>query len=263
MVSLVSEFSAGLANLRTNLKLATAAKGGYDSNKSTKFEVMSKLAVKYARKGYTWATATGNADAAEVYDVVKSDFNSSSAFTIALASQIADRLNTDLKALVNYRITKANVDALLASITQAQAYTSEPAIKRKQGAEANRASRTIIKDLDNKLAQIEDLIVSEYEDDEITFVNLFLSAHHITNLGSRKTKLTVHVTDKAGQPIADALGDILEMDDEEQYSDENGDLTIIGIKNGNYTLKVSKDENSVTQKFTIKIGDQLKLKAVL
>jgi protocatechuate 3,4-dioxygenase beta subunit len=179
------------------------------------------------------------------------------------AKNVLDQLKTDIANLADYRITQANITELEASITEAENSSSQPTVKRKLGVVANKANRTLIRTIDANLDSIENLIVGEYEETEKTFVNLFLSARYITNLGSRSTKLIVTVVDKDGKPVADAYGDVLEMDNEEQYSDENGELTIIGIKNGTYTLEVSLGEAKTSVKFTIKLGEQLKLKVVL
>jgi len=221
------------------------------------------LAVRYGRKALAWATKNKNVDAIKVYDITKTDFKASGTLKITLASSVLAQLKTDVSNLAEYRIKKAEIDELEAAITEAQLYSSDPKNKQLHGVEANRANRALIKTIDSNLDSMEDLLVGEYEETESTFVNLFLSARHISNLGSRKTKLIITVIDKNGKPVADAYADVLEMENEEQYSDENGELTIVSIKNGTYNLEVSKDGTKTSRKFTIKLGEQLKLKVVL
>jgi len=90
-----------------------------------------------------------------------------------------------------------------------------------------------------------------------------LAARHINNLGSRKTKLLITVVDKNEKPVADAYVDVLEMENEEKYTDENGEAPIAGLKNGAHIVEVSKDGAKTDTKFTIKLGEQLRLKVVL
>ena len=263
LVALYNSFKQDTKQLSDNLQVVEASKGSQNENKLMLFEKMAKLAVRYGRKALPWAVKNKNMDAIKIYDVTKTDFNTSANIALTHAKNVLDQLKTDIANLADYRITQANITELEASITEAESATSQPTVKRKQGVVANKANRTLIRTIDANLDSIENLIVGEYEETEKTFVNLFLSARHITNLGSRSTKLIVTVVDKDGKPVADAYGDVIEMDNEEQYSDENGELTIIGIKNGTYTLEVSLGEAKTSVKFTIKLGEQLKLKVVL
>jgi hypothetical protein len=260
---LVNEFKGSLLLIRNNMQLSVAAKGTLLTNKQEKFELMIKLSVRHARKALVWAKQNKVTDAILVYDVVMSDFKLNGVNSLSLARNVFDRLVIDVLALKDYMVTQADIDALDLAIKDAQTFSSEPATKRKRGAEANRIIKDLIHKTDDLLDNMEDLIVGVYEETDISFVRLFLSARQITDLGSRKTKVLVHVMDKELKPVADAYADVLEMENEEQFSDENGDLTIVGIKNGTYTLVVSKEGIKVTTKFTIQIGEQLKLKVVL
>lgn len=263
LVELYNSFKLDTKQLGINLQVVEGSKGSQNETKLMLFENMVKLAVRYGRKALPWAVKNKNMDAVRIYDVTKSDFKTSSTIALSHAKNVLDQLKIDEKNLVDYRVTNANINELAASITEAENATSQPTIKRKQGVVANKANRVLIKTIDANLDDMENLIVSEYEETEKTFVNLFLSARHINDLGSRSTKLIVTVVDKDGKPVADAYGDVLEMEEEEQYSDENGELTIIGIKNGTYTLEVSLGETKTSVKFTIKLGEQLRLKVVL
>ncbi len=263
LTQLVTEFSAMQLLIRSNMQLSVGAKGTLHDNKLQKFDLMAKLCVRTARKALVWAKKNNKFDAIHVYDVVPSDFKTSGVNALSIASNVLDQLQVDLTQLKDYMIQEADVDALEAAINAAQIFSSEPATKRKKGAEANRTIRDLIKKTDDLLDNIEDLIVAGFEDTDLSFVRLFLSARHISDLGSRKTKVLVHVTDKDNNPVEDAYADIVEMEDEEQYSDEHGDLTILGIKRGTYTLVVTKGPFRVSTKFTIQIGEQLKLKVVL
>ncbi len=260
---LVNEFKGSLLLIRNNMQLSVAAKGTLLTNKQEKFELMIKLSVRHARKALVWSKQNKVTDAILVYDVVMSDFKLNGVNSLSLARNVFDRLVIDVLALKDYMVTQADIDALDLAIKDAQIFSSEPATKRKRGAEANRIIKDLIHKTDDLLDNMEDLIVGVYEETDISFVRLFLSARQITDLGSRKTKVLVHVMDKELKPVADAYADVLEMENEEQFSDENGDLTIVGIKNGTYTLVVSKEGIKVTTKFTIQIGEQLKLKVVL
>lgn len=262
LTQMVTEFTSLQIQLRSQMQVSVGAKGTLLTNKQERFELMVKLCVRLARKALVWAKKSKKTDAILVYDVVASDFRSG-LNAISLASNVLDRLRIDLALLKDYMIVEADVDALENAIDAAQLYSSEPANKRKKGAEANRTIRDLIKKTDALLDNIEDLIVAGFEDTNVSFVRLFLSARRITDLGNRKTKVLVHVTDKDNKPVEDAVADIVEMQNEQQYSDEQGDLTITGIKSGSYTLVVTKGAFRVSTKFSIQIGEQLKLKVVL
>lgn len=260
---LVTEFETSLASIRSNMQVSVAAKGKLQLNKLEKFDTMVKLCVRNSRKAIVWAKKNKMADAIIVYDIVASDFRYGGVNALSMANNILDRLRIDLTPLKDYMILDTDLDALEAAISEAQTFSSEPSTKRQRGAEANRTIRDLIKKTDDILDNIENLVVAAFEESNISFVRLFLSARQITDLGSRKTKVLVHIMDKDNKPIEDAYADILEMENEEQYSDQQGDLTIIGIKNGTYTLLVSKGDLKVSTRFTIQLGEQLKLKVIL
>ncbi len=47
-----------------------------------------------------------------------------------------------------------------------------------------------------------------------------------------------------------------------KYSDEQSYLAIVGIKNGTYTLLVSKEDLKGSNRFSIQLREQLKLKVI-
>jgi len=243
--------------------ISFGAKGKVDLNKTTKFDLLTTLCVRFGRKALAWANKNNDADAIKIYDITKKDFRVSAATKITLAESIAKQLESNLNQLTPYRITQANLDALQAAILEAKKYSSEPKTKIIKGAEANRANHALVRKIDETLEGMEDLIVSEFEESHLKFVNIFLAARHINNLGSRKTKLLITVVDKNEKPVADAYVDVLEMENEEKYTDENGEAPIAGIKSGAHIVEVSKDGAKTDTKFTIKLGEQLRLKVVL
>ncbi len=263
LADLVTEFGDLLVLMRGHMQVCLAAKGKLCGRKEEKFDLMAKLCVRQARKALVWAKKTGVPDAVLVYDVVVSDFKSSGVNSLSVAGNVLDRLRIDLAFLQDYRILEADVDALEAAIGEAQAFISEPATKRKRGAEAKRCIGDLIRKTDGLLGDMEDLIVADFEETDILFVRLFLGARRITDLGSRKTKVLVHVTDGDDKPIGDACAELLEVAGVEHFSDGDGDLTILGIKRGNYTLVVGKGALRARMRFGIMTGEQLRLKVVL
>jgi len=260
---LIVEFRADAAQLGANFMIIFGAKGKVDVNKTPKFDLLTTLTVRLARKALAWAIKNQDAEAIKTYDIHKSDFKMSAANRVTLGETVAKQLETNLNQLTPYRVTKANLDALQAAILEAKKYSSEPKTKIIKGAEANRANHALVRKIDETLDGMEDLIVSEFEESHLKFVNIFLAARHINNLGSRKTKLLITVVDKNEKPVADAYVDVLEMENEEKYTDENGEAPIAGIKSGAHIVEVSKDGAKTDTKFTIKLGEQLRLKVVL
>lgn len=263
LTQLVSEFKTQLATLDGQMQISQNAKGKLTDEKEMRFEKLVSCALKLSRKALAWAKKNQQADAVHVYDLTKTDFTAPTPAKITLAKNLLNQLEKDLKQLADYRINQADLDALSAAILDANNYSTDPKLKKIKGAEANRFGKQLLKEIDETLDQMQNLIQGEFEDINATFVNLFLHARHIDDIGTRKTKLLVHVTDKEGKPLQDVFVDVLEMEDEEQYTDAEGNAIISGIKSGSYYLKISKDTLSKTAPFTLKMGEQLRQSIIL
>jgi hypothetical protein len=244
--------------------VSVAGRQGAGDGKSDKQKQMVILAVNLARKGLVWAKENNKLSAVEIYDVYKTDFDrASSTVCVAMAKNIAEQLNIDLSNLKDYRIAAENITALNNAIAAFETESPMPILKRKKTAEANRQLKELYAKADGLVGNIVDLIKGEYDTSHPEFVNMVMSAKAIDDIGGRSTKLIVTVIDAEGKPIAEVLGDVLEMVDEEDYTDEKGELTIEGIKNGAYNLELTKGGLKHIEKFSIKQGEQLKLKIVL
>jgi hypothetical protein len=121
----------------------------------------------------------------------------------------------------------------------------------------------LFNETDETVKKIVSLIEGEYYESNKEFVGLVQSAKAIDNIGSRGTKVTFYITNKEGEPVANVLGDILEMVDEEQYSNADGKIPMEDMKAGDYTYELTLGDQKLNGKFSIKTGEQLKIKVVI
>ena len=74
----------------------------------------------------------------------------------------------------------------------------------------------------------------------------------------------MEVVNEQNEPITPDFCNILEMTDEEQYTDEFGKATVKGVKSGPITYQIVKDglatDNGTTK---VKSGEKVKIRVVM
>ena len=257
-------FENQVDDIETTNIITQDGKGRSSQLKGQNFDLMVQSLVALCKKGLSMAMEQENAALIDFYDVSKSDFyNVPSANVVANARGIIAALKRDVASLADYLVDIKQINIAEILVNNYEQESPMPKLKIKKTAEANKKLVVLFKDTDLTVKKIVNLIEGEYHESNAAFVSMVLSAKAIDDLGGRSTKVIITVTDKAGKPIEGAYADVLELTDEEQYSDEKGELTIEGIKNGTYNLEVTKDELKHSEKFTIKLGEQLRLKVIL
>lgn len=203
-----------------------------------------------------WAKDSKKMDVIEAYDVMRTDFEKvASTVSISMAKAVSEALKKDIANLADYRVVGENIKSLGIDIDDFEAENPMPVLKLKKTAEANKQLKDLFSQINDKMTNVVDLVKSEYEESNPQFVDMVISANALDEIGSRSTKLIVTVIDKTGQPVAEAMDDVLEMTGEEQLGADNGELTIEGMKKGTYHIEESKAELKHTEKFTIKSGE--------
>jgi hypothetical protein len=220
--------------------------------------------VALCRKAFAWALETKNPKLVDFYDVVKTDFvDLSSSDVISMAENLVKGLENDKANLADYNITDAKIIEAQKLIDAYKTENPAPMVRIKKTAEANKKLVLLFAETDETVKKIVYLIEGEYYESNKEFVSLVQSAKAIDNIGSRGTKVTFYITDKDGKPVANALGDILEMVDEEQYSNADGEIPMEDMKAGDYTYEITLGDQKHNGKFSVKPGEQLKIKVVI
>lgn len=228
-----------LQALRTQLGYSSA---GISAEKSQNFETLSRQAVSLAKVGWVWAKSQKDPLLMEVFDVEVSDFSrATEAEAIAMAERIEENLRIHAEDLTSYNITAAKLNNLKHSIAY---FRSLKLMPRQHINEAKVQNRQLAKDIKAAMAlaeEIECLVIGEYQDSEQLFVDNLLAAMRIYDPATRSTALKLVVLDETGQPIADAVCDVLELEGEEQHTNPAGFAEISGLRSGSYTLEVRKE----------------------
>ena len=121
-----------------------------------------------------------------------------------------------------------------------------------------------IKKVDEIVDDMEGLIIGEYLETNATLVNEFLASRSIIDPSRRKASLLLEVVNEQNEPIAPDFCDILEMTDEEQYTDKFDNATIKSVKSGPITYQVV-EAGLVTANGTTKVkpGERVKIRVVM
>ena len=244
--------------------ISVGGRGRGNQLKTQAFENMVIFVVALCRKAFAWALETKNPKLVDFYDVVKTDFvDLSSSDVISMAENLVKGLENDKANLADYNITDAKIIEAQKLIDAYKTENPAPMVRIKKTAEANKKLVLLFAETDETVKKIVYLIEGEYYESNKEFVSLVQSAKAIDNIGSRGTKVTFYITDKDGKPVANALGDILEMVDEEQYSNADGEIPMEDMKAGDYTYEITLGDQKHNGKFSVKPGEQLKIKVVI
>lgn len=247
-----------LHKMRTDKKKDTS--GLTQEKKSTK-EQMAELATQLAKGAYVWAKDEGKTDLLPTLDVEKTDItNAPVADAIVIASNVEKILRDNLTDLGDYGIEAASVDELKRLIADLGKASPLPRQQQGKNKVAHREHEARVKETDDLIDDIEGLIISKFLKTNRTFVNQFLAARRIFDPATRSTQLSITVLDKAGKPLEGVYCDLLQVADEEQYTDLLGKALIQGLKSGVFTLRLtSEGYKTVELTVDIKRGQRVKV----
>ena len=261
----ITEFNQGLEELDKLNEERAIPKKGIKMEKVNAFNEMVFQALSLGKKGYVWAKKNNKTLFLSALDVERSDFTGSSvAEAIQVARNVEKVLRPNLASLAPYRITMHELEALRTAINIMS--ESRPRLEQKQthSHPLDQKIITKVRMVGDQLNDVEDLIVGEYLKKDPTLVNNFLASRRVEDPGTRSTILKLAVSDQNGERLDGVFCDVLEMADEEQYTNPEGVAEIWGMKSGTLTLLFSKEGYS-DQKvpFSIERGERREVKAVL
>lgn len=260
----ITKFENQVKEIDQTNDISVGGRGRGNQLKTQAFEAMVTNIVALCKKASAWAMETKNPQLVDFYSVVKTDFDDiSGSDVISMAENLVKGLTRDEANLADYNLTAAQIANAQKLIDAYKTENPAPMVRVKKTAEANKKLVLLYTETDETVKKIVNLIEGEYYETNSDFVSLVQSAKAIDNIGSRGTKITFYITNKEGAAVANVLGDILEMTNEEQYSNAKGEIQIEDMKAGSYTYQLTLADQKQNGNFTIKTGEQLKIKVVM
>lgn len=260
----IAKFKNQVEEIDDTNDISVGGRGRGNQLKTQAFEKMVVFIVALCKKAFAWAMETKNPKLVDFYSVVNTDFDGiAGSEVISMAENLVKGLENDKDNLADYNITDAKITEAQKLIADYKTENPAPMVRIKKIAEANKKLVVLFAETDETVKKITSLIEGEYYESNQDFVSLVQSAKAIDNIGSRGTKVTFYITNKAGEAVANVLADILEMTDEEQYSNADGEIPFEDMKAGDYTYELTLGDQKLNGKFSIKTGEQLKIKVVM
>lgn len=264
LVNNITKFENQVQEIDDTNDLSVGGRGKGNQLKTQAFETMVTYIVALSKKALAWAMETKNPQLVDFYSVVKTDFDDiSGSDVISMAENLVKGLEKDLANLADYNVTAVQITNAQGVIDAYKTENPAPMVRVKKTAEANKKLVQLFTETDETVKKIVSLIEGEYYETNADFVSLVQSAKAIDTIGSRGTKITFYITNNAGNAVPNVLGDIVEMTDEEQYSNAKGEIIMEDMKAGDYTYVVTHNGKKQSGKFSIKTGEQLKIKVVM
>ncbi|MEI6490057.1 MAG: hypothetical protein WCP52_13890 [Bacteroidota bacterium] len=211
---------------------------GITQDKSAELKKAEKLTVKLARKARVWAKSVSNDTLATLFDITKSTLSRLvETESIAKMTEIHTALNANATPLADYNITVLNISDLFAAIKAAKLLLSTPGTAKATTKAGTQAITEYMKEIDDILKDIDDLLIPEYEDTEPDMVKEYRNNRKIDNIGHYLTQLIAHITPLgATTPIQNVIMTIIELN-RSNPSDINGIALIEKFRAGTYHIK--------------------------
>ena len=243
-LQLVNEIT-GFTDTYNDLQLEIAKQklkiSGVVTDKDTLLDDAIALLVKSARKARAWAVNTGNSTLAAQFDVQVSTFEHMTQSVVLNAlTTINAALNTNMTALLPYRVTAANVTAITAAIASATTSIGTPKQAITTRAIATSQIELDIATCDGYLELVDDLLVPEYEESEPDMVAAYHLSRAMASLGTNATGLKATNADAlTGALLQDVLVTIVEVS-RSALSNIDGVALIERMKPGKYHVTCTK-----------------------
>jgi hypothetical protein len=240
LITEITGFTNGYASLQGEIADQGVTVSGITTNKDDLLDAAIKLLVQSARKARAWAVNVGNATLAAQFDVQISTFDHMSQGEVLNAlTTINTAISANIASLVNYNVVAANVTAITTAIAAAQVTIGTPkqAITTKAV-----ATKQIVIDIDNCdgfLAQIDDLLVPEYEDTNPTMVAEYRLSRELQPIGVHPTGLLANCKDSVTKALLEGVSAVIVEPDKTGVSDIDGNVEIERMKPGKYHVVFS------------------------
>ncbi len=224
-------------------------------------KAMAVILVKFARKARVYAHDINNNTLEELFNIHKEDFLTGKE-TVARdkAQGILDAINNHIGPLAAYNILPANVTAIGAAIKNFADTLGTPGEAEGETEAGTTDLAKLFEDADTQLDIIDDLLITEYEEDEPNLVEQYRNNRKIDNIGVHHTGLRVHVAYTNNGLDAEGIKMRIVELDKESTSDILGLVEIIKCKAGTYHVEFSGSNVSTrTLVITIKRGEILSM----
>ena len=265
LVQLITNFLLLLTGLENEINAQDLDATGIAKGKEDKRLLMIKLIVPLARKGKVYAGTIPNKDLETQLNIRKTDFGVSEIMDLAIAENAMKIINANAVSLVAYNITALQLTAGNDALKDFKDSVEKP---EEAGTANKAATENIAKDItlcSAILADIDDLLISEYEETIATMVSEYKINRKIGTAAKQHTAVTVHVYGDAAHstPILGAMMEIVELG-RITATDSDGMAEVIQFTGGNYTLRIkAKGKVNYELPFTIKSGKKIELDIIL
>jgi hypothetical protein len=238
---------------------------GLTDDKKKQRETLAAMAVPLAKGAYIWAKEEKKADLLPMLDIERSDIvNVSLNLALDTAGKVFDIATKYKTELAVYGIEASDISDLGEAIENLDAASPLPRKMQVDNKVALQEYKKKVSETDELVGEIENLVVSRFSKTNLNFVNLFMAARRIYDPATRSTQLSITALDAQGKALEGVYCDLLQVADEEQYTDLMGKALIEGLKSGNYTLNLSLEGYKTwSQTISIKRGQKLKVEAKL
>lgn len=229
---------ASILDLRVEAGTGTE---GSSLEKKAAINSLVKQAVSIAKIALIWAKDAKMEQLIPDFDMEVSDLRYGTILNcIDKAVRLEQALRPHLEDLEDYGINESKLDTLQDNVDKLRLINPMPLQNKTQTRKMNEQLDLKIKEAMQIADDIEHLIVGFYGETENNFVLSYLASMRIFDPATRSTALQVVVLDQEGLPINKAECDLIELEGEEQNTNEAGLAIIKGIRSGNYTLEIRK-----------------------
>lgn len=229
---------ASILDLRVEAGTGTE---GSSLEKKAAINSLVKQAVSIAKIALIWAKDAKMEQLFPDFDMEVSDLRYGTILNcIDKAVRLEQALRPHLEDLEDYGINESKLDTLQDNVDKLRLINPMPLQNKTQTRKMNEQLDLKIKEAMQIADDIEHLIVGFYGETENNFVLSYLASMRIFDPATRSTALQVVVLDQEGLPINKAECDLIELEGEEQNTNEAGLAIIKGIRSGNYTLEIRK-----------------------
>ena len=226
---------------------------GVTSTKELAFTTMVKLIVKAAQKAKAWAKDTGNTTLLYTFDISENMFDRKShAKSLTQLKLVLKALTDNIDSIDGkiYNLTPAQVTNASNAVSNYENLSSVTGNTRSNKKAATDIINIMMSDANSSLETMDDLIISEYEDNEPEFIAEYRANRKIDDIIVRHTGVQFMVKDIAGNPIEKAIVTIAGSNKTAQ-TNIGGEARIIGLKKGTYNITFTLSNKTVTQAVVI------------
>lgn len=229
--------------------------------KQEKRSGLAETTMRLAKGAYIWAKDENKTELLADLDLEQTDISSGAENkALALAGRVLDILNQNKTALQGYGIEADDIKELEDAIDDFRKAAPKSRLVIGKNKVKQDDYKAKVKEASDLTDEIENLIISKFLKTNRDLVNNFLAARRIFDPASRSTALSIQVQDAEGKALADVYCDMLQVADEEQFTNLEGKALIEGLKSGLYTLELSKEGYKThSETIAIKRGQTLKL----